>query len=421
MNAVMFLEKSLEIRPDVFALLCWMGSLVFLIYGLRSRDMCAGRSRMLFFSSGFFLGIAIMSTQKMLFAVPGVAVTLAWYALDSRLTRTKRIKRLDILCYFLGAGLITLAVTGYFAFHNGFGAFIEWNLLFNVSYLARVEPHIYLRQLVRQNPFIMILGAMGLLHTAFMMYRTVKRSDFMLLLHCAGFLIGMYIIPVPYAQYFMLFIPLICLFAAGFLVDSLDWVTHFRHFVSELSVPYKIYSTALFVTGLYIISTALDITSPQEVIPAFWLMILFGIAAAVYFAVSYRVYAGATLLIAVFSVYPARQLYDSISSGNTEQLAMVRYVMEHTKPGDTVMDGWPGYAIFRPHAHFFWIFHHEFRMMYTEEQARDILQGLESGRIRPQLVNLDGDLRSFSNEVTQFLLTHYEPTGKGNFYRLRGR
>ena len=56
MNAVMFLEKSLEIRPDVFALLCWMGSLVFLIYGLRSRDMCAGRSRMLFFSSGFFFG-----------------------------------------------------------------------------------------------------------------------------------------------------------------------------------------------------------------------------------------------------------------------------------------------------------------------------------------------------------------------------
>jgi len=99
----------------------------------------------------------------------------------------------------------------------------------------------------------------------------------------------------------------------------------------------------------------------------------------------------------------------AVEDKNTPQLQLIRYVQEHTKPTDTLLDGWTGLGVFRPHAFYYSFFHSEVRAMLTDEDRSELLSGLEKGTISPELVFLDRNLRAVSPSVTAFLKTHYEP------------
>ncbi len=78
-----FLDKTIEVRPDVPAMGLWMCCLAFLIRGVQRG--AGQRGRLWFFASGLCLGGAIMFTQKMLFTLPGLGLGLgAWLVLGAR-------------------------------------------------------------------------------------------------------------------------------------------------------------------------------------------------------------------------------------------------------------------------------------------------------------------------------------------------
>ncbi len=79
----MFLDKTIEVRPDVPVMGLWMCCLAFLVWGMRCG--AGQRGRLWFFASALCLGGAIMFTQKMLFTLPGLGLGLgAWLVLGAR-------------------------------------------------------------------------------------------------------------------------------------------------------------------------------------------------------------------------------------------------------------------------------------------------------------------------------------------------
>ncbi len=71
-TVIVFVRKTLEVRPDGLAMVLWLGALAALIRAIE--DSRAGRrsESALFALSGFLLGGAIMSTQKVLVIMPAV-------------------------------------------------------------------------------------------------------------------------------------------------------------------------------------------------------------------------------------------------------------------------------------------------------------------------------------------------------------
>ena len=77
-STITFLKKTLEVRPDVLCAVFWMACLLLVVHAVKQSDARARRTRGFFFGSGALLGLAVLTTQKMLFTFPGFALTMAW-------------------------------------------------------------------------------------------------------------------------------------------------------------------------------------------------------------------------------------------------------------------------------------------------------------------------------------------------------
>jgi hypothetical protein len=127
-----------------------------------------------------------------------------------------------------------------------------------------------------------------------------------------------------------------------------------------------------------------------------------------------------SILLLGVSVFPLSQVwYVSSRETNGSTLDGIRYVMETLAPTETVMDGWTGLGVFRPHAHFYFFLHSELRAMLGEDDRRRLVDDLRSGRIAPKLVVLDAHLRAVSDELTRFVEQRYEPSGKHEIWTLK--
>ena len=96
----------------------------------------------------------------------------------------------------------------------------------------------------------------------------------------------------------------------------------------------------------------------------------------------------------------------------------MRYVFEHTAPADTVLDGWMGTAVFRPHPLYYFFMHGELRVMLTEGEKDAYVDALESGRGRPSLIALDQELVALGPRFVRFVQRNYV-SDDGLFYRRR--
>jgi hypothetical protein len=131
-----------------------------------------------------------------------------------------------------------------------------------------------------------------------------------------------------------------------------------------------------------------------------------------------RVSWAAAVLLVALSAYPLDEMrWVAFARDNTETLAEIRYVLDHSGPTDVCMDGFSGRGVFRPHAHYYYMLHREIRAMLSEQDRAAILSGLESGALAPKLVFLDEDLRNVSPSITSFLKAHYRPVGLGAIWR----
>ena len=96
-------------------------------------------------------------------------------------------------------------------------------------------------------------------------------------------------------------------------------------------------------------------------------------------------------------------------------MARLRYVFEHTGPGDEVLDGWLGMQVFRPHPLYYFFMHRELLGALSDSDKEAYLGPLERGEVRPSLITLDDELLALGPRFSSFLRAHYA-TRDGRFY-----
>ena len=345
-----FCQKTIEIRPDVLALPFFLSGLWFLVRGLDTSTASTRKRLGWFLGGGLSLGAAIMCTQKMLFVLPGALLGLGIWSLfagqnNNQGSRGSRI--LLALAFFLGMGVPATLTWGMFALHHAGGAFITNNFLLNSKWTRAVEEQ-FLRVLETSWP-ILVLSLVGASVSLYRFFRSKQRTygGFVLICTLLGLIAGILVVPVAHRQYYLMPLPIACLFAAqglSFLIER-----------------------------------------AQERARA-WLLVLAMIP---------------------LMVLPVRDLREAFTLRNDGQLARLRTVFASTKPTDLVMDGWEGTGVFRPHAFYYYFLHDESLDMLPRAQLDTYLDALERGQIRPRLIALDDHLALLGSRFLRFVKRNY--------------
>ncbi len=406
MNTLLVVEKSLETRPDLFSTIFWLGCLWFALRACQAT--AAGDERTASQSwawSGILWGAALMFSQKLLMAAPGLLLTALWNLADGRIVGTLRRKLGNIALFTAGAAGPVLLSVLYFAWHGAFSSFIHHNFLLNFGWLSHIPPDEHIRRLVGQNPVFVTLALAGCLRLTARLFRSKdrERGDFILVLNFIGLLAGLFLLPVAQRQYFLTFLPLGALFASMILMELFAGIAR----RDRASLPE---ASAVLVAGAVIwaaINVAdIPIMAPRHLMYA-WAAFPFA-AALLLFLRSPN--GAAAVFLTALSIHSIKQVSDAFLWRNDITLRSVRYLHEHTSPADTIMDGWKGFGVFRPHAYFYYFLHEEIRTMLSEEQRSALLDDLEGGRIRPKFIILDEHLRGFFPRLSRFFFDHYAPS-----------
>ena len=353
-----FIQKTLEIRPDVPAFLAFMGALWFLLRGLLEEEDAPTPSLRWFLGGGLCLGAAVMCTQKMLFVLPGAFLGLGLWALaGGRQALGARMRA--VLVVAAGVAAPALLTWSVFAILGGGRQFIYNNFLLNARFQLRSFRGV--QTTVKTSWPILVLALLGASVAVRRFYcaRPRRYGDVLLLCTLGGLVAGVALVPVVYEQYCLVPLSIACLFAAQGLSFLVDLV--------------------------------------QERARAWFL-------------------GGATLVLLVL---PVLNLAWSFNHRNDRQLARLRYVFAHTGPADTVLDGWLGTQVFRPHPLYYFFMHRELLGALSERDKDAYLGPLESGKVRPSLITLDDELMALGPRFSAFLRTHYT-TSDGLFYFPRG-
>lgn len=456
----MFVEKAIEIRPDVPALFCWLWGLHALVLAARGGP---GRS---WLAAGLWLGLTFAFTQKYAYGLVGIlAMHLALSA--SRYREGHRLRDEAFRWVLFGAGLAlpTAMVVTPYLLRGDLWSYIEHVLLIPMHWPEFLDLVYYMYHFRQQNPFLLTLGAAGLLMLAYDTLRSGSPNKALFLPQAAmlGQLAGLFLIPVPWRQYFMGFLPIwvlggayvlhmladrqsgtrrrmlaAALCAVSLLLLFYDPKGYRNHqpeshpFLVEGFLPDGGLYTALLLFGLtgilishwrYMRDTVFFWPGwgSMGFLAAFlwglpiYVAGLFPIAAL---AITWagpgrRVYVAATL--ALLSV-PILQFKDQLRFTNQELLAEVRYILATTEPDDHVMTGWRGSGVFRPHAYYYWFLHEEMHLYLNEKQRTDdILAAFET--LRPPVVEYNWAFQMLPEPVTSYVEQHYEPAGVGVLYR----
>ena len=397
-NNLMFLGKTLEIRPDVPATLFVLGSLAFLVDPSVRR-----RPELRFLASGFLLGSAVMFTQKVLFGLPGVAVALLLHVYDSD-KRRAGISR----AAFLGLGFVVpiLATAGYFALRGGLAPFVEYNFLMNLRWKARYSPWPLFEELAQQNPFHLALGLVGLGMACYALRRAEarKRGEAFLALPGLSFLVGAFLIPVPHRQYALQFLPFLALYAALTLRDLV--------FAGSRDLDTSL-SRAVATSSVVGIGAMLFLAFPTLSSPLFftfmWLAVL-GVVSLLLFRRQSRWIILALLLVPL-SLNPLFESRVFWERRNWSTLRNLSWVIENVSPQESVLDGFSGLGVFRPHAFFYYFLHDEMLLMLEDSDWRPLERRLSDPEKAPKLVVDDRFMARAPGRVRALVERNYRTAG----------
>src|SRR5262245_1467585 len=352
------LQKTIEMRPDMLGLPFLLDGLLLLVHGFEGGADSAAPGLRRFIGAGLAVGAAIMCTQKMMFALPGLFAGLGIWAL--RGGRAGMLRRISANLVFVAGIAIPAALTWVvFAAQHAGHEFVFNNFVVNAHW-KHFETHMWDEVWDTSKPMLLVALA-GPLLSLYGILRARESRDGDVLLICTGLFVfvGLRIIPVAQRQYYLMLFPIACLWAAQAVLWGLARM-------------------------------------PERLRP-----VLFGLAL---FGLLWK---------------PVRGVNDEAHRRNDEQLAKLRTVFERTQPTDMVMDGWEGRGVFRPHAFYYFFLHEEVRAVLPHEPVDALLGELESGSVRPKLIAMDDNLRALGPRFTGFVQTHYT-SSDGFFYFANG-
>ncbi len=289
-----------------------------------------------------------------------------------------------------------------------------------------------------ENPLLTtlsILGAIDFPIARIRAYRKIKSKENSMALRkhtaeyprsvfYAGFLLAvstLFLMPEPYRQTYLLFLPLISLLAARFVfVRILSQNTaeslKTNHLARQLnfSLLYPIIALALYVLLPYnrLLDFAPGGLKKSFFFPIIWL-IGFSFTSLIY-KLRFRSVALLTFVITL-SVFPLSQYAKLLDLSNLSQCIAVKFTLNHTEADDIVADGWSGYGFLRNHAYFYFFLHRGIAELLTEKQKSDlVVKAFEEKN--PELIIYDHHIRYLSPKVRSFVEKHYSWSGYKNFY-----
>lgn len=406
MNTLMVLEKCLEARPDILSTIAWLGCLSFALHAVQAAangNQRAATQRLIW--SGIFWGAALMFSQKLLMAGPGLIMTALWYVLDERIEGTIRRKLGNIALFVAGTAMPVFLTMAYFAWCGAFTSFIKFNFIMNFGWLFHIPPTGLIRRLLGQNPVFVAMGLAGCVFSASQMFRRDKigRGDFILVINFTSLIAGLFLLPVAQRQYFLTFLPLGALFAAMILMNIAAGI-------NKMAPIYRQHGLfVVIITGAAVWAAIRWFNIPIWEERFFFYAGIAMACAALFLVLKFPDLAVAVFLAAL-SIHSLKQVSNAFLWRNDDTLRKVRYLHQNTAPSETIMEGWKGFGVFRPHAYFYYFTHFEIHPIITENQRSELLHDLENGRIRPKFIVLDEQLKGLSPRLSRFFLDHYSET-----------
>lgn len=379
-----FLNSMLEFRPDVPAVACVLLSLVCAV-SIGRRPL---RSAVAFaVASGALLSIAVLCTQKAIFAAPGILVAIA---------QTRRPAAGG--AWVAGAMMPAIAVLAWFGAHDAIGdlffATVTANIRLNADRFATLP------RLVRNtghHPALYLFGFAGLVVA---LRRRPDAPRVAITATAVSLLAGAFVIGKAYDQYFALLLPVLAVAAAGWMVDALRVPSTWR---AGTRAPAWIAALA-GAAACFIVIRPLTTASNLTMAACFSASALLA-ASAFHLWGSPRPTAAAMMGLGALAALLAGNVVREFD-GNERQIADLRWVIAATQPSDTALNGYPSVTVFRPHAWFYFFLTGPFP---SEEDYARLLASLRAGRIRPRLVVLSGTLTQAPRPVLDYIHAHYRP------------
>jgi len=347
-----FLESMLEFRPDVPAVLCLLLAIWCLTAADGRDDALRAGARLV--AAGCAFGAALLFTQKVLFAAPGLGLALVI-----------RRRATPATLFTTGALAPILATMIYFERHGALAEFWYYAVTINGRLNGdRFSPIPRLLSNVVQQPAIYVLGAIAI--TVRLQPDTTGTtvrlngekvpvvsgfSRTVILYTALSLVAGIFIIGRAHDQYYALLLPLLAVLG-GLL--AADWI---------------------------------EPTRPRRPL----------IAAAV------------SIALAAWCTAISARRFAPIDP----QIDEIAFVTQQTQPSDSYVGGSPGAALFRPHGWYFCFLTGPFA---SDGDYTTLLHSLESGRVRPRLVVRDRYLAQRAPAaLLAYIDAHYQHA-RGDLY-----
>jgi hypothetical protein len=117
-------------------------------------------------------------------------------------------------------------------------------------------------------------------------------------------------------------------------------------------------------------------------------------------------------------IFPLQQIYHQTERSNSGQLENIKFIMDNTTPEDTVLDGWSGFGVFRPHAYYYHFLHGEARAMLSNDDLADNLINTLKEK-RTKVIIYDSSVKALPQPVQDYITQNYVYSGHGNIYLLK--
>ena len=365
---VIFVEKSIEVRPDQLVVILWLASLWLSIKALSSRE------RLRFFFAGFLLGVAYLFSPKSL--LPCAALSFTFLVLSflqssqPALLRFLKIQTIFTLGFLIPVGVCLLLFYQAGTLKEMFTS----TVLDNFTYPNIYRPTYLLK--LRNICFLLLALAGLIIHLSKLRKSPLlaHASHIMLLLPTLFLLvIFLFVMTAPYAQSALLFAPVLAIYCAIALRKSIDgMLRHGQNPDDDKSKGFSLNAKHL----LFFMSTV----AAGLVIPCTMLLL---------------------------KDHPFNRT-------NAGQFQRMEYVLHLTQPTDVVFDGKSAY-IFRPQAYFYSALY--YAIVWRIEQG-DIKQDIPQSLIRTdcRVIIYDERVATLPPSVQLFLKANYEPSAVPEVY-----
>jgi 4-amino-4-deoxy-L-arabinose transferase-like glycosyltransferase len=403
---VVFVGRSLEIRPDVPATTFWVSS-QWALFNALTLGKDRRTSRRWWMLAGLMLGGTLVFTQKALLAGPGFAVFAILYVVRREQARSAASKIVDLAVFVGSSAIPLLLIVAHFWANGAARSLVDGVLINNLGWIQELTPGTTVRWMLLRDPLFCAFATAGFLLAGIRVTEPGDHSFWRLavLLPTASMFAGLWLIPTPFPQYLLPLLPTAAVYSADLLRSAVAGPESGDQRFGR--IQWTLTTTTFIVVAAFGLAIAQPFFRHVAVYPAL------GIAAVVIVAWLARRrqadYACAVVILAV-STYSAQQLVWMAGLSNAEAIAQMRFVHSATTPADQVMDGFSGIGWFRPHAFFNWMASPGPLSRISAEDRGRMLAVLRGCGDEPKIVILDQHLRLLSPEVAGLVAGRYSPT-----------